>query len=315
MLTVSNLSKRYGNVLALQNVSFHIQKKESAGIFSAAGPAGPALCGLLSGLCECRPGQICIGGLDMGKAAEKARALVGYLPKGNPLYGDMSVLEYLEFVCSLYKIPGKKRRARAEQALELCALAGQRDALIRDLSALDARRAGIAGATVFGPSLLLLSQPTFALRTEDAEQIRALLAKLQGTYTLLLLTDSITEITELCRHIIILNRGRVVSDSSLSDLAATTGGNNRLKLRMVGAPADLQALFALLPGILDVNFQRTFEPGTVDVLLEVRRGTDLRRDIWALAAKAQLPILEMRPISVSLEDVFLQLTGSGGGGL
>ena len=248
-------------------------------------------------------------------AAEKARALVGYLPKGNPLYGDMSVLEYLEFVCSLYKIPGKKRRARAEQALELCALAGQRDALIRDLSALDARRAGIAGATVFGPSLLLLSQPTFALRTEDAEQIRALLAKLQGTYTLLLLTDSITEITELCRHIIILNRGRVVSDSSLSDLAATTGGNNRLKLRMVGAPADLQALFALLPGILDVNFQRTFEPGTVDVLLEVRRGTDLRRDIWALAAKAQLPILEMRPISVSLEDVFLQLTGSGGGGL
>lgn len=315
MLTVSNLSKRYGNVLALQNVSFHIQEKESAGIFSAAGPAGPALCGLLSGLCECRPGQICIGGLDMGKAAEKARALVGYLPKGNPLYGDMSVLEYLEFVCSLYKIPGKKRRARAEQALELCALAGQRDALIRDLSALDARRAGIAGATVFGPSLLLLSQPTFALRTEDAEQIRALLAKLQGTYTLLLLTDSITEITELCRHIIILNRGRVVSDSSLSDLAATTGGNNRLKLRMVGAPADLQALFALLPGILDVNFQRTFEPGTVDVLLEVRRGTDLRRDIWALAAKAQLPILEMRPISVSLEDVFLQLTGSGGGGL
>lgn len=315
MLTVSNLSKRYGNVLALQNVSFHIQEKESAGIFSAAGPAGPALCGLLSGLCECRPGQICIGGLDMGKAAEKARALVGYLPKGNPLYGDMSVLEYLEFVCSLYKIPGKKRRARAEQALELCALAGQRDALIRDLSALDARRAGIAGATVFGPSLLLLSQPTFALRTEDAEQIRALLAKLQGTYTLLLLTDSITEITELCRHIIILNRGRVVSDSSLSDLAATTGGNNRLKLRMVGAPADLQALFALLPGILDVNFQRTFEPGTVDVLLEVRRGTDLRRDIWALAAKAHLPILEMRPISVSLEDVFLQLTGSGGGGL
>ena len=225
MLTVSNLSKRYGNVLALQNVSFHIQEKESAGIFSAAGPAGPALCGLLSGLCECRPGQICIGGLDMGKAAEKARALVGYLPKGNPLYGDMSVLEYLEFVCSLYKIPGKKRRARAEQALELCALAGQRDALIRDLSALDARRAGIAGATVFGPSLLLLSQPTFALRTEDAEQIRALLAKLQGTYTLLLLTDSITEITELCGHIIILNRGRVVSDSSLSDLAATTGGN------------------------------------------------------------------------------------------
>ena len=315
MLTVSNLSKHYGNVLALQNVSFHIQEKESAGIFSAAGPAGPALCGLLSGLCECRPGQICIGGLDMGKAAEKARALVGYLPKGNPLYGDMSVLEYLEFVCSLYKIPGKKRRARAEQALELCALAGQRDALIRDLSALDARRAGIAGATVFGPSLLLLSQPTFALRTEDAEQIRALLAKLQGTYTLLLLTDSITEITELCGHIIILNRGRVVSDSSLSDLAATTGGNNRLKLRMVGAPAELQALFALLPGILDVNFQRTFEPGTVDVLLEVRRGTDLRRDIWALAAKAQLPILEMRPISVSLEDVFLQLTGSGGGGL
>ena len=84
---------------------------------------------------------------------------------------------------------------------------------------------------------------------------------------------------------------------------------------MAGSPADLQALFGLLPGILDVNFQRTFEPGTVDILLEVRRGTDLRRDIWALAAKAQLPILEMRPISVSLEDVFLQLTGSGGGSL
>jgi len=307
LLTVSNLSKRYGNVLALQNVSFHIQEKESAGIFSAAGPAGPALCGLLSGLYECRPGQICIGGLDMGKSAEKARALVGYLPRG--------VFEYLEFVCSLYKIPGKSRRARIEQAMELCGLAGRRDALIRDLSALDARRAGIAGAIVFGPSLLLLSQPTFALRTEDAEQVRALLAKLRGSYTLLLLTDSITEITELCRHIIILNKGRVVSDSSLSDLAATTGGNNRLKLRMAGSPADLQALFGLLPGILDVNFQRTFEPGTVDILLEVRRGTDLRRDIWALAAKAQLPILEMRPISVSLEDVFLQLTGSGGGSL
>lgn len=315
MLTVSNLSKRYGNVLALQNVSFHIQEKESAGIFSAAGPAGPALCGLLSGLYECRPGQICIGGLDMGKSAEKARALVGYLPRGNPLYGDMSVFEYLEFICSLYKIPGKSRRGQIEQALELCGLTGRRDALIRDLSALDARRAGIAGAIVFGPSLLLLSQPTFALRTEDAEQVRALLAKLRGSYTLLLLTDSITEITELCRHIIILNKGRVVSDSSLSDLAATTGGNNRLKLRMAGSPADLQALFGLLPGILDVNFQRTFEPGTVDILLEVRRGTDLRRDIWALAAKAQLPILEMRPISVSLEDVFLQLTGSGGGSL
>ena len=112
MLTVSNLSKRYGNVLALQNVSFHIDGQESAAVFGMAGSGKSTLASLLSGFLECSPGQIRIGSYDMGKAAEKARGLIGYLPEGNPLYGDMSVYEYLEFICSLYKVALKKRRAQ-----------------------------------------------------------------------------------------------------------------------------------------------------------------------------------------------------------
>ncbi len=313
MLTVTNLSKRYGNVLALQNVSFHIREKEAAGIFGTAGSGCSVLSSLLSGFLECRPGQITVGSLDMGKSTEKARGLIGYLPEGNPLYGDMAVGEYLEFLCALYKVPGRNRRAQIAKALELCEIERQKRTLIRDLSPLDARRVGIAGATVFAPPLVLLDRPTFALRAEDAAKIRALIARLRGNYTLLLLTDSITEITELCEHVIVLSHGRVVSDSTLAALAATAGGSNRLKLRMLGLPSDLRALFASLPGILDVGFSRTFEAGAVDVLLEVRRGMDVRQQIWNLAAQAKLPILEMRQVSVSLEDVFLQLTGSGGG--
>ncbi len=129
--------------------------------------------------------------------------------------------------------------------------------------------------------------------------------------TMLLLTDSITEVTGLCEHVIVLNRGHVVSDGSLKALASTAGSNNRLKLRVLGSAANLRALFASLPGVQDVSFERTNEPGTVDVLLEIRQGMDLREEIWHLAAGAQLPILEMRQISVSLEDIFLQLTGNG----
>lgn len=315
MLTVTNLSKRYGNVLALQNVSFHIREKETAGIFGTVGSGNSVLSGLLSGFLECPPGQITVGNLDMGKSAEKARGLIGYLPEGNPLYGDMAVGEYLEFICALYKVPGKTRRARIARALELCDIERQKRTLIRDLCPLDARRAGLAGAIVPGPALLLLDRPTFALRAEDAAKIRALIASLKGKYTLLLLTDSLTEITDLCEHVIVLSHGRIVSDSTLSALAATAGGSNRLKLRMMGSPSELRALFGSLPGVLDVSFSRTFEAGAVDVLLEVRRGMDVRQKIWNLAAQAQLPILEMRQVSVSLEDVFLQLTGSGGGAL
>lgn len=312
MLTVSNLSKRYGNVFALQNVSFHLKNKESAGIFGVPGSGKSTLSSLLSGFIECRPGQIIVDGLDLGKSTERARRLIGYLPEGNPLYGDMTVGDFLGFVCALYKVPAKSRRPLISDALELCGLERQKSSVIRDLSALDARRVGLAGALVFGPSLLLLDRPTFALRTEDAAAIRGLLASLRGKYTMLLLTDSITEVTGLCEHVIVLNRGHVVSDGSLKALASTAGSNNRLKLRVLGSAANLRALFASLPGVQDVSFERTNEPGTVDVLLEIRQGMDLREEIWHLAAGAQLPILEMRQISVSLEDIFLQLTGNGG---
>lgn len=314
MLTVSNLSKRYGNVLALQNVSFHIDGQESAAVFGMAGSGKSTLASLLSGFLECSPGQIRIGGYDMGKAAEKARGLIGYLPEGNPLYGDMSVYEYLEFICSLYKVALKKRRAQISWAMECCEIAEHRHTPIRELSSLNARRAGIAGAIVFSPPFLLFDRPSFALRAEDASKVRALISSLRKAFTLLLLTDSLSDVTDLCSHVIVLNRGQVVSDSTLSMLEAMAGQSNRLKLRVAGAPSELRALFSMLPGVLDVGFERTFEAGTLDVLLEVQRGMDIRRDIWQLALKAHLPILEMRSISVSLEDIFLQLTGSGGGG-
>ena len=312
MLTVSNLSKRYGNVFALQNVSFHLKTKNPQEFLACPARGNPRFLACFPVLSSAAPGRSLWTAWILANPPKGPGGLSAICPRAIRSMGDMTVGDFLGFVCALYKVPAKSRRPLISDALELCGLERQKSSVIRDLSALDARRVGLAGALVFGPSLLLLDRPTFALRTEDAAAIRGLLASLRGKYTMLLLTDSITEVTGLCEHVIVLNRGHVVSDGSLKALASTAGSNNRLKLRVLGSAANLRALFASLPGVQDVSFERTNEPGTVDVLLEIRQGMDLREEIWHLAAGAQLPILEMRQISVSLEDIFLQLTGNGG---
>ncbi len=308
MITVKNLKKSFGDISALSGVSFHVNPGETTGILGSAGAGKTTLCDILSGYLSCQTGTVQINGLDMEKNGGRARVCVGYLPDACPLYPDMTVEEYLTFICGINKVKKRLVRDRLSYTLFQTDLTPYAKKQIGTLDALNYRRVGIAGIIVFGPKVLILDQPFSGLHTEIAAEVRYLLEKLSKTYTILLSSDTLTNVVEISKKAIILNQGRIAADSSVDNFLSLSGKRNRIRLRVAAQPFEVRAAFSLIPYISEISLEGTPEQGLFDVFIDTNKDTDIRKEIWAAAVAANIPILEMRNIRVSIEDIFLQLT-------
>lgn len=307
MLKVKNLSKYYGDTAALSGISFHIAPGETTGIFGMIGSGKTTLLDILSGYLLKYGGCVELEGKDIRKDAAQSRKEIAYIPQGGALYQEMTVREYMRFLCGINRIRSTKQKNEMKEVLEFSGLANIEEYPIRALNALDQAKVSIAAALALQPKVLLIDQPFHGLRTDEAAQHKLFLKAVAQRTTLVIASDTIGGFSDLCKRTIILNKGRIASDrDNLFDMPARKMG---IRLRVACAPTQVRAAFRFVSGVAEMDFHSTSETGVWDVVVNAKQGEDIRHALWFAAASYKVPVLEMRSLHISPEDIYLQLSG------
>ena len=309
MIEVKNLVKRYGNHLALDNVSFTVEKGEVIGFLGPNGAGKSTTMNILTGYLSSTEGEVIIDGIDMLEEPQKAKKMIGYLPEIPPLYTEMTVDEYLQFVCELKGVPARDRLETVTRITKQTRISDVRKRLIRNLSKGYKQRVGIAQALVGNPEVLILDEPTVGLDPKQITEVRSLIKDLAKDHTLIISSHILAEVQAVATRIIIINRGRIVATDTPENLAKNAVQSDKLEVRIKGSKNDVLNGILAIPGVKSAEIMRIREEGSVDVNIETEEGVDVREAVFDFCSGNHYPILLMKVAEVNLEDIFLQITG------
>jgi ABC-2 type transport system ATP-binding protein len=302
-IQVQNLGKTYGNYEALRDVSFNVQKGEILGFLGPNGAGKTTTMRILTGYMPPSSGSARVAGFDVFQDSMQVRKRIGYLPETVPLYTEMSVWDYLDFAARLRDVPNRDQAI--ERAMELTNLAERADMLIGKLSKGFRQRVGIAQALVHDPEVLILDEPTLGLDPKQIIEIRNLIKSLAGNHTVILSTHILPEASQICSRVLIINEGKIVAEDTPERLASRVRGAEHVHLHVAqpapGIPTELEKI----QGVLGVQ---ATDPTAGVYEIETNQGTDRRTEIAAMVVGRGWGLLEMRPVSLTLEDIFLKLT-------
>ncbi|MBO5214488.1 MAG: ATP-binding cassette domain-containing protein [Clostridia bacterium] len=306
MIEVTGLTKRYGKKTAVDNLTFTVRRGEIVGFLGPNGAGKSTTMNMLTGYIAPTVGTVYINGYNLMDAPEQAKESVGYLPEIPPLYMDMTVNEYLNFVFGIKKCKFP-RREHLNEVCEVVRISHVRHRMIRNLSKGYRQRVGLAQALINDPKILILDEPTVGLDPKEIVEIRNLIQKLGQTRTVILSSHVLSEIQSVCERVIIVNEGHLVADALTEDLARSAAANSRYAVRIAAPQDQVVPVLSAIPGMLKVELQGSMEPGTVDVMIEADKDVDIRRALFEECAKRGWYILVITPVGVSLEDIFLKL--------
>lgn len=302
-VTVSHLTKKFGATAVLDDLSFSIRAGEVIGFLGPNGAGKTTTMRVLTGYLAPTAGAVTIGGMDLLQDGRAIRRLTGYLPENNPLYPELKVYEYLEFAAAAKGVP--QRAAEIRRVIAACGLAGRIRQTIGTLSKGFRQRVGLAAALLGNPSLIILDEPTSGLDPNQVLEIRALIREVGRSKTVILSTHVLGEVEATCTGALIIHRGKIVASGTTAQIVASVQGRNQLRA-VVDGPADaVGAALRQLPGVRGVSGPGSGEP---TYWLETESGTDARRAVFTLCAQHGWPLLELERKTVTLEDVFHQLT-------
>ena len=307
MIEVTNLSKRYGSHLAVDDVSFQVNDGEILGFLGPNGAGKSTTMNILTGYISATSGSVKIDGYDILEDANEAKRRIGYLPEHPPLYPDMTVKEYLHFIFDLKKV----KLPRDPHIKEVCRLVRIEDVyerLIRNLSKGFQQRVGIAQALIGNPDVLVLDEPTVGLDPKQIIEIRNLIHHLGRNHTVILSSHILPEVQAICERIVIINRGVMIADDTPDNLSKLLSDNIVLTVRVQGPRADVQRLLTGIPGVKSVTFMGPRENTAFEFAVEPKGKADVRRDIFERLADRHWPLLMLTANQLSLEQVFLRLT-------
>jgi ABC-2 type transport system ATP-binding protein len=306
MIEVDRLTKYYGPAPAIEDVSFSVEAGQIVGFLGPNGAGKTTTMRILACFMPASSGRARVAGYDVFEQSLEVRRRIGYLPENVPLYGDMTVGAYLDFVADVKGLGRSDRRRRVGEVLERCQIPDVRDRLIARLSKGYRQRVGLAQALIADPEVLILDEPTIGLDPKQIVGIRQLIKSLAGARTVILSTHILPEVSMVCEGVIIINRGRIVASGSLDRLMHELSPVARLQVQVEG-PAELvgQSLRAL-PGVQRVE-TRDAADGAATFVLEVDRGRDVRREVAQLVTQQRWGLLELRALGLSLEDLFIRV--------
>ena len=308
MIELEHVTKNYGGIPGLRDVSFHVRSGETVGLLGRNGAGKTTALNLITGYFPPTEGIVRIGGKEMFSDPRGCKRMIGYLPEKPPLYDEMTVEEYLLFVSELREVVKKANREHVAEILELCGLTGMRHRVIAHLSKGYRQRTGIAQALCGAPEILILDEPTVGLDPKQTVEMRELIRKLGESHTVLFSSHILSEVQQLCSRVIILHEGRMIRSLELSD---DESGVIRLRLKTAGQKdAVLNALKAL-GCVIRAEAAECREEGSAELLLECRRADDRGRatdQIFRVMADMNAPIRELMEEKDSLEEVFLRET-------
>lgn len=307
MIEVKNLVKKYGDHTAVDHLSFTVEKGQIYGFLGPNGAGKSTTMNIMTGYLGATDGEVLINGHDILKEPEAAKKSIGYLPELPPLYMDMTVMEYLKFSAELKKIKKEDREAEIEKALKLVKLADVQDRLIKNLSKGYKQRVGLAQAILGFPEIIILDEPTVGLDPKQIIEIRELIRELAKEHTVILSSHILAEIREVCDYIMIISKGKLVASDTPEHLEELMNGSDTIHIETRAEKETVREILSGLKDIEDVTYTQENEILKAEVKTKERK--DIREAIFSAFAEAQCPLLTLQKTTVSLEEVFLELTG------
>ena len=311
MIEVNNLVKRYGDHLAVDHLSFHVDKGQIYGFLGPNGAGKSTTMNIMTGYIASTEGEVLIDGHNILEEPEKAKKCIGYLPEQPPLYFDMTVGEYLKFAADLKKIPKNERKDQVEDVMEMVGITQMKDRLIKNLSKGYKQRVGLAQAILGYPDIIILDEPTVGLDPKQIIEIRSLIKKLSEKHTIILSSHILSEISAVCDYVMIINHGKLVASDTTENLEKMTLGSNTLELTVKGTKDAVESLLEGMEEIQSLEWnskEKSEEDGTVSFTIKTEEKVDIREKLFYMMADNKMPILNMHSTKISLEDVFLELT-------
>lgn len=309
MIQVEHLSKSYGPRPAVQDVTFSVAKGEILGFLGPNAAGKTTTMRILAGYLPPSGGRASVAGCDVVKQSVEARRHIGYLPETVPLYPEMSVRGYLDFMAKLKAMPGQTRRAEIDRTMEMVGVEERAEQLIGKLSRGYRQRVGLAQALLGSPDVLILDEPTVGLDPRQIIEIRNLIKGLGGEHTVMLSTHILPEVSATCSRVIIISEGRVVAEDTPENLTKRLRGADNVQLEVRGPRQEVLAHLRKLPRVLSVE-AGDGRDGRATFTVACELGTDLREQIASAVVGRGWGLLELRPVGMSLEEIFLQLTTS-----
>lgn len=307
MIEVVNLSKRYGPVTAVNDVTFRAEAGEILGFLGPNGAGKTTTMRVITGYMPASEGKVVVAGYDVFEQPIEAKRRIGYLPETPPLYPDMTVREYLTFVARIKGVPRREIRDRVDAVMKRTWIADMAGRHCAKLSKGYRQRVGLAQAIIHNPDVLILDEPTAGLDPKQIIETRQLIRELGGSHTIVLSTHILPEVSQTCQRVVIINRGRVVAVDTPENLTARLTGSVSIYVQAVGPADQMRAAVQNVRGVTRATVTGSRD-GAAELEVDSERGVDIRRDLAAAIVGGGWGLLELRPMRMSLEEIFLSLT-------
>ena len=311
MIEVRNLTKKYGDHFAVQDISFSLEKGKIYGLLGPNGAGKSTTMNIMTGYIAATSGEVMIEGHDIFKGAEEAKKHIGYLPEIPPLYMDMTVWEYLFTVADLKGVPKSERKSMIGDVMEKVMITNMKDRLIKNLSKGYKQRVGIAQTLIGNPDIIILDEPTVGLDPKQIIEIRTLIKQLGEDHTVLISSHILSEIGAVCDHVVIINKGHLVVSDSTENLEKLFKGQDILCLSAQGELEKIQNILREFPALSIADMKEAEEAEIYRFQLKVQDQADYRKQLFFRFAEAGIPLLEISRAGMSLEDIFLEITEEG----
>ena len=308
MIEVQHVSKRYGPVAAVNDVNFRVEAGQILGFLGPNGAGKTTTMRILTGYMPPTEGKALIAGYDVFDSPVEAKRRTGYLPESPPLYPDMTVREYLNFVAKIKAVASGERRQRIEYAMDRTNIADMANRHCGNLSKGYRQRVGLAQAILHNPDVLILDEPTAGLDPKQIIETRELIKELAGDHTIILSTHILPEVAQTCEQVVIINKGRVVAEDTPANLTGRLHGSETIQLQVDTGSTDPTSIMSAVPGVVQIRVSAVTPNNDRSIEIQAAEGADIRREIANTVVRNGWGLLEMRPIRLSLEEIFLQLT-------
>lgn len=308
LIEVEHLTKSYGQARAVNDISFKVEKGEILGFLGPNGAGKTTTMRILTGYLPATAGSARVAGFDVFEQSLEVRKRIGYLPETPPLYPDMSVRGYLEFVARIKGVPKADIAGRVDTAMQLTNINERAEDLIKRLSRGYKQRVGIAQAIVHNPDVVILDEPTVGLDPKQIIEVRKLIKGLANEHTVILSTHILPEVSMTCDRVVIINKGRIAAVDTPENLTTQLKGGERVYIEARGDSEKLRSTLEAVEGITNITIEQRSDDALLAATIESEQGRDLRARIAAGLVGDGFELLELRGVSLSLEDIFLQLT-------
>jgi len=305
MIEVQHLTKKYGDLLAVDDLSFKVDRGKIWGLLGPNAAGKTSTMRILTGYLSATEGKASVGDFDVFEEPSKVKKITGYLPEDVPLYPEMTVQGFIHFVSEIKQIAPSKRKEAVNKVIEIVGLEPVRKRLIKNISRGFKQRVGLAQAMVHDPQVLILDEPTIGLDPAQIIEIRKLIKSLKGERTIILSTHILAEVTQVCDGVVIINEGKLMASGSLEELVSSFNDKEGVFIKLKRAGQEALPLFSSIPGVKEVSWDEN------GIKIEWTKGHDVRDEIIKMIADKDLGLLEMRPLSMGIEELYLKVISGG----